>query len=168
MQRNSTMNMYKFLFSLLFTYGCWGQRIHHQSIASQGANVKVGSSIIVAQSVGQSSVIGTYKNGNLIIGQGYIQSIGLAKNSSSAIRPVSMVQYPNPVLDLANFQFSSSIGTIANLYLFDSRGRLVYSKEVELTQNNFTIDLSIVSEGVYFAKIETSHYTFSTKIIKSK
>lgn len=79
-----------------------------------------------------------------------------------------MIEYPNPVLDVANFQFSSSVGTIATLYLFDSRGRLVYSKEVELTQNNFTIDFSMVSEGVYFAKIETSHYTFSTKIIKSK
>lgn len=160
--------MYKFLFSLLFSYGCWGQRIHHQAIASQGANVKIGRGIIVSQSVGQSSVIGTYKSGNLIIGQGYIQSIGVAKNPSPILNSVSMIEYPNPVLDVANFQFSSSIGTIANLYLFDSRGRLVYSKEVELTQNNFTIDLSMVSEGVYFAKIETSHYTFSTKIIKSK
>ena len=160
--------MYNFLICLLLPSVCLGQKLHHQSIASQGFTTTIGKGIVVSQSVGQSSVIGTYKSGKLIIGQGYIQSIGLAKNSSSAIRPVSMVQYPNPVLDLANFQFSSSIGTIANLYLFDSRGRLVYSKEVELTQNNFTIDLSIVSEGVYFAKIETSHYTFSTKIIKSK
>jgi len=79
-----------------------------------------------------------------------------------------MIAYPNPVLDVANFQFSSPIGTTATFFLFDSRGRLVYSKEVELTQNTFTINLSMVSEGVYFAKIATSNYTFSTKIIKSK
>ena len=160
--------MYNFLICLLLTSVCLGQKLHHQSIASQGFTTTIGKGIVVSQSVAQSSVIGTYKSGKLIIGQGYIQSIGVAKNPSPILNSVSMIEYPNPVLDVANFQFSSSVGTIATLYLFDSRGRLVYSKEVELTQNNFTIDFSMVSEGVYFAKIETSHYTFSTKIIKSK
>lgn len=160
--------MYKYLFVLLFSLVCCGQKLHHQAIASQGFTTKIGNGIVVSQSVGQSSVIGTYKSGKLIIGQGYIQSIGVAKNPSSVTNSVSMIEYPNPVLDFANFQFSSSIGTTVDFYLFDVRGRLVYGKEAALTQNNFAIDLSMVSEGVYFVKIETPHYTFSTKIIKSK
>jgi hypothetical protein len=161
--------MYKFLFFIFICLQCYGQKVHHQVIASQGVNAKISTDIIVSQSIGQvNAVVGNYKNPKLIIGQGYIQSIGVAKNASPVNEVVSMVQYPNPVIDLANFQFSSTIGTSVNFYLFDSRGRLVYSKEAELTQNNFAIDLSMVSEGVYFAKIETSNYTFSTKILKSK
>lgn len=160
--------MIRFLIFLV-SFSGWAQQLHRQTISSQGATVKIRNGIFVSQSVGQSSgAIGNYTKGNLVVGQGYIQSLGVAKNTSPVKEVVSMVQYPNPVLDVANFQFSSSIGTIANLYLFDSRGRLVYSKESALIQNSFAIDLSMVSEGVYFAKIETSNYTFSTKIIKSK
>jgi hypothetical protein len=76
--------------------------------------------------------------------------------------------YPNPVTESANFQFSSDIGTTATLYVFDSRGRLVFNQQGEPKQNILTYDLSLLSEGVYFATIETSNYTFSTKIIKTK
>lgn len=161
--------MYKFLFCLLLGSVCWGQKLHHQTIASQGGNSKIANGITVSQSVGQvNAAVGNYKNPQLIIGQGYIQSFGIAKSTSPIREIVAMMVYPNPVIDIANFQFSSTIGTSVNFYLFDSRGRLVYSKEAGLTQNNFAIDLSMVSEGVYFAKIETSNYTFSTKILKSK
>lgn len=161
--------MYKFLFCLLLGSVCWGQKLHHQTIASQGGNSKIANGITVSQSIGQVNVaVGNYRNSKLIIGQGYIQSFGIAKSTLPIRKIVTMMVYPNPVVDIANFKFSSEIVTSANFYLFDSRGRLVYSKEAELTQSNFAIDLSIISEGVYFAKIETSNYTFSTKIIKSK
>lgn len=156
-----------FFFFLILNYS-FAQRLHHQMISSQGTNVKLGNRLIVLQSVGQCSNIGNYRNSKLVIGQGFIQSFAVSKNPVPYSNSVSVIVYPNPVLDVANFQFSSSIGTIANLYLFDSRGRLVYSKEVTLAQNNFMIDLSMVSEGVYLTKIETPNYIFSTKIIKSK
>jgi hypothetical protein len=161
--------MFKLLFCFLLTFQCWAQKLHHQVIASQGINSKISNGMIVSQSVGQvNASIGNYKNSKLIIGQGYIQSFGIAKNAAPVKEVVSMIAFPNPVIDLANFQFSSPIGSVVSFALFDSRGRLVYSKEPELIQNSFAIDLSMVSEGLYFAKITSSNYTFSTKILKSK
>ena len=161
--------MYKFLFCFLLASVSWGQKLHHQVIASQGINTKISNGMIVSQSVGQANAaVGNFKNPKMIIGQGYIQSFGIAKNTSPIQDVVSMLVYPNPIIDTVNFQFSSDIGTTATLYVFDSRGRLVFNQQGEPKQNILTYDLSLLSEGVYFATIETSNYTFSTKIIKTK
>jgi hypothetical protein len=161
--------MYKFLFCFLLASVSWGQKLHHQVIASQGINAKIANGIIISQSLGQvNAAVGNFKNPKTIIGQGYIQSFGIAKNTSPIQEVVSMLVYPNPVTDSANFQFSSDIGTTATLYVFDNRGRLVFNKQGEPKQNILTHDLSQLSEGVYFAKIETSNHTFSTKIMMTK
>jgi hypothetical protein len=161
--------MYKFLFCLLLASACWGQKLHHHTIASQGINAKITNSMIVSQSVGQSNVaVGNFKTSKLIIGQGYIQSFGIAKNTMPPQEVITMLVYPNPVIDIANFNFSSEIGAIAILDLFDSRGRLIFHQLVEPKQNSFTYDLSSLAQGVYFAKIETTNQSFSTKILKSK
>lgn len=163
------MKIFKFLICFFLAFHCWSQKLHHHVIASQGINAKITNGMIVSQSVGQvNASIGNYKNSKLIIGQGYIQSFGIVKNIFPIQEVVSMIEYPNPIIDLANFQFSSFVGTTVNFSLFDSRGRLVNNKEVELVQNNFSIDLSGVSEGIYFAKITSSKNTFFTKILKSK
>lgn len=161
--------MNKFLFCSLLAFQCWGQKLHHQVIASQGANVKIATNLAVSQSVGQANgAIGNYKNAKLILGQGYIQSFGIAKVSAPSRSTISMMVYPNPIIELATFKFSSSIGLSATLYLFDNRGRLIYNHQSEPLQNMLTYDFSFLAEGVYFAKIQTSTHTFSTKIIKSK
>jgi hypothetical protein len=161
--------MYKILFCFLLASVSWGQKLHHQVIATQGINTKIINGIIISQSVGQvNAAVGNFKNPKLIVGQGYIQSFGIAKISSPILEVVSMRIYPNPVSGNVNFQFSSDIGTTATLYVFDSRGRLVFNQQGDPKQNILTHDLSQLSEGVYFAKIETSNHTFSTKIIKTK
>jgi len=161
--------MYNFLFCLILASACWGQKIHHQTIASQGVNTNITNEMLVSQSIGQvNAAIGNFISPKLILGQGYIQSFGLLKNTMSIQEVVTMIVYPNPVIDIANFQFSSDIGSKTTLYLFDNRGRLIYNQIGKPKQNILIHDLSILSEGVYFAKIETSKHTFSTKIIKTK
>lgn len=161
--------MYKFLFCLLLGSVCWGQKLHHQTIASQGINSKITNGIIVSQSVGQVNAgVGNFKTPKIIIGQGYIQSFGITKSTLTIRDIITIMVYPNPVIDIANFKFSSEIGTTAKLDLFDSRGRLIIHHLVESKNKSFTYDLSVLSEGVYFAKIETINQTFSTKIFKSK
>ena len=161
--------MYKFLFCLLITSYSWGQKLHHQSIASQGVNSKITNGMTVSQSIGQvNAAVGNFKNPKLIIGQGYIQSFGIAKSTLPILEIVTMMVYPNPVVDIANFKFSSEIGMIATFDLFDNRGRLIVHQLVGPKNNSFKYDLSMLSEGVYFAMIETTNQTFSTKIFKSK
>lgn len=161
--------MHKFLFYFLLSSACWSQKLHHQTIASTGVNSKILNGIIVLQSIGQSNAtVGNYKNSTLIIGQGYIQSSGIAKSALPIVEKITMMVYPNPVIDIINFKFSHEIGTKATFNLFDSRGRLIALQTVEPKQNNFTYDLSTLAQGVYFARIETTNQSFTTKILKSK
>lgn len=163
--------MYKiilFLF-LFFCTSSWSQKVHHQVISSQGVTERLSNGMIVAQSIGQANAaIGNYKNTSISIGQGYIQSYGKAKFTSPTKTVVSVVTYPNPAVDNVNFKFSSNVGSDATFSLFDSRGRLVLSQKKEIVQETATISLSVLAEGVYFAKVETKDYNFSSKILISK
>ena len=116
---------------------------------------------------GQSSVIGNYRAGTAIVGQGFIQS-KIENFITNRNEIHSVVVYPNPVVDLATFKFSPAVEFSAKLFIFESRGRLVYSVQGEVHQNTLTVDLSQLAQGVYFAMIETTNHTFSTKILNLK
>ncbi len=161
--------MYKFIFCFFLSFTSWSQKLHHQIITSQGISSQSTNDIIVLQSVGQvNAVIGNFINSKLIIQQGYIQSPNRIKNNSLFKEAGLMIVYPNPIINNVIFKFSHEISDNAVLYLFDSTGKLAYQQLTEPKENSFTYDLSLISEGVYFAKIETSKHTFSTKIIKTK
>ncbi len=54
--------MYKFLFCFLLASVSWGQKLHHQVIASQGINAKIANGIIISQSLGQvNAAVGILK-----------------------------------------------------------------------------------------------------------
>jgi formaldehyde-activating enzyme involved in methanogenesis len=148
---------------------CWSQQLHHQTISSQGGNHKLVNGTIVSQSVGQiNSTIGNYKNSTLKVGQGFIQSFARSKATAPVQSVVEVTVYPNPVVDIVNFQFSSNIGKSITFDLFDARGRLVLHQKQEITNDLFTTSLATVAEGVYFVKIQTPTHTLSTKLFKSK
>ena len=161
--------MHRIILFLFFCTTTWSQKIHHQVVSSQGVTQKLPNGMIVAQSVGQANAaIGNFKNNTMAIGQGYIQSYGKAKFTSPTKTLISVVAYPNPVVDQVNFKFSSNVGTTAIISLFDNRGRLVHSEKQAIDQEAASLSLAFLAEGVYFAKIETKDHHFSTKILKSK
>lgn len=161
--------MHRFILFLFICTSAWSQKIHRQVVSSQGITQKLPNGMIVAQSIGQANAaIGNFKNNTMAIGQGYIQSYGKAKFTSPTKVSITVVAYPNPVVDQVNFKFSSNVGTTATISLFDNRGRLIHSEQQAIDQEVASLSLAVLAEGVYFAKIETKDYQFSTKILKSK
>lgn len=155
-----------FFLSLHFSYA---QRLHHQTISSQGGGFKLSNGAFVSQSVGQSSMaLGNYKDTKTLIGQGFIQ--GFSKSSSGSVipTPATVVAYPVPAVDVINFRFSTPLSSSIVVSFFDTRGRLVLTQKGDPIQNVFSMSIASLSEEVYFTKIESSNYIFSTKIIKSK
>jgi hypothetical protein len=75
------------------------------------------------------------------------------------IQANNMKVYPNPVSDL--LYLSTSGQPIDNVFVYDLMGRLVLSQSV----NNSSVDMSKLSDGVYFVKTDSdSEQTF--KIVK--
>ena len=157
----------KIILLLLITVSGYSQRLHHQMFSSQGTSTNTSSGVSVRQTIGQQSAIGNYRNSYLIVGQGFLQS-----NKMKILIPpdisVTTTNYPNPFIDIVNFQFSSPIAGPIKISLFDVMGRLVYYNEKVSINNIVTIDNLSFAQGEYFVKLTAKNYTYSTNLLKSK
>ncbi len=99
------------------------------------------------------SVVATAANGCESVSQAYNPSAGLNENS------ISYFVFPNPTEGIFTIQ---STVLISSWELKDVRGRIIKeSKEGELT-----IDISLLSTGNYFLKVNSEKGTLITKICK--
>lgn len=78
--------------------------------------------------------------------------------------------YPNPVKDVLNIEMNAAgKGT---LVLTDVTGKIIATKPFETTKSgNVSLQLnndSVLPDGIYFVKVETSSYTETSKILISK
>jgi formaldehyde-activating enzyme involved in methanogenesis len=161
--------MCRIIFLLLVFSSSWSQKLHHQVIATQGGTTTLTNGVQVVQSIGQvNSTIGNRSFSKFTVGQGFIQSFARSKATAPVQSVVEVTVYPNPVVDIVNFQFSSNIGKSITFDLFDARGRLVLHQKQEIINDLFTTSLATVAEGVYFVKIQTPTHILSTKLLKSK
>jgi hypothetical protein len=157
----------KIILLLLVTFSSFSQRLHHQMLSSQGTSTHTSGGVTVRQTIGQQSVIGNYRNSDIIVGQGFLQSNKM-KTALPPVITITTITYPNPFIDRVNFQFSSPITGPIKVALFDIMGRLVYYKEKMAVDNTLTIDNLSFAQGEYFAKLTAKNYTYTTNLLKSK
>ena len=150
---------------LLAPLSTFSQKLHHQMLSSLGGNATLQSGKIVKYTVGQQSVSGT-KIGNVTVQQGYQQSSWdniIAKN----VITVNTTTYPNPYVDIINFQFSQSIGENVSLLVYDVLGRQVYSNTLQIFDNKTSVNLQVLQSAEYFVQLSNNTFTHHTKIIKN-
>ena len=73
------------------------QSIHHQMISSQAESSVVSSGLIVKQTIGQLSIIGSF-SGNLVVQQGFQQSYW--DNHLNSSNPILVSISPNPFTEI--------------------------------------------------------------------
>ena len=134
-------------------------------ISAQGGSATTQSGIVVKYTIGQQSVTGT-KTGNVIVQQGFQQSNWdniIAKN----VITVNTKTYPNPYVDIINFQFSQSIGENVSLLVYDLLGRHVYSNMLQIFENTTSVNLQVLPSAEYLVQLSNNKFTYHTKIIKN-
>jgi N-acetylneuraminic acid mutarotase len=72
---------------------------------------------------------------------------------------------PNPAHDKVTIQLKEASATFEHVSLFSVSGQLILEK-TGLNNNNFTLDIESIPNGVYFLKIELGDEVISQKIIK--
>jgi hypothetical protein len=144
-----------------------GQSLHHQSLGAQGSVKKLESGHYISQSIGQQSSTGNYTKGGYAIIQGFQQS-AWDKLIADTVLPsnLDLKVYPNPFVDTVGFYFSGAIEGDMQIMVFETTGRLIVSRMVNLANNGFQIDLSFLSKGVYLAHVGNLDFTTYVKIIK--
>ena len=150
---------------LICTCNTYSQTLHHQMISAQGGNAVTNSGIVVKYSIGQQSVTGT-KTGNVIVQQGFQQS-NWDKIIANNVVLVNTTTFPNPYIDIINFQFSQSIGENVSLLVYDVLGRQVYSNTLKIFDNKTSVNLQVLQSAEYFVQLSNNTFTYHTKIIKN-
>jgi hypothetical protein len=156
-------------FQLLFiviSFHSFGQQIHHQTNAAQGAIVSVPSVGLIKQTIGQQSVIGNYVGDNIFVGQGFLQGNFTKKAISTT--SIEVLTYPNPFVSTLNFQFSAAITTPIDIKLYDVVGRVVYTAKTSVENNVLSIDNLALPNGSYIISLKAQNLNYTTSLIKSK
>ncbi len=73
----------------------------------------------------------------------------------------ALVVYPNPVKDVLNVSFDTAINSIA---VYNMMGQVVMARM--LNSNDTAIDVSTLSAGTYFVKVQSDATSKTVKIIK--
>ena len=152
---------------LFIAFPFYGQVLHHQMISAQGKSVVLPNKIILSQSIGQQSVVGTTTSG-ITIQQGFQQNYWSKLIAKETLpQELKITTYPNPFVTLVNFQFSKPINGQISVFVFDIRGRLIIEKQENGSNSILTLDLSPLPSAEYLVRLSATNLNYYTKILKS-
>lgn len=150
---------------LLFSLPFYGQVLHHQMLSSQGDTKKLSNGLVVKQTIGQQSSIGTSKQ-DYIIMQGFQQSFWNKYIATNYYSNIETKTFPNPFTNTINFEFSEPIDEIVNVSIFDISGRLIFKKSQKPIDKILTFDLRIMSGKQFLVQLQSVNFVHYTKIIR--
>jgi hypothetical protein len=116
------------------------------------------------QSIGQSSVIGSFTKGELVLHQGFLQPYSLIVVSHDLPEFKADV-YPNPFVNSFSISFAEEILNSLTVTLFDIDGKVLYSGRFAPSQK-ITINNGDLPPGFYIIKILNGQRQFTQRVIK--
>jgi len=131
------------------------------SSKTQTSNGKLFS---VQQSIGQSSVIDSYKAKGYVLRQGFLQPFNGSSNSKTN-QDLQATVSPNPFSENIIVSFSEAILDDLYVTLYDMFGQTVFNKQYQATQE-LNLDFAYLPSGLYIIKINTSRKHLTAKLIK--
>ena len=122
---------------------------------------------VVQQSFGQAGVIGTLRQGRLVLRQGFIQPFTVSTTVKDGPQVgLLAVVYPNPFMERVTVSFSHKVSPPVAISVFDMAGRLVYRKE-HREEENLEVELQGLAPANYILSIVTGDKTYVQQIIKT-
>jgi hypothetical protein len=128
--------------------------------------VTPGGTFLVAQSIGQASVIGTYSKNNYTICQGFQQPLISAQiiKLDEADELKARI-YPNPFKQSVYVLFDELIKNECKVSVYNLNGTILYSDTYPPVQQ-LNIPLESFAQGNYILKITSDKKLLISKIIK--
>ncbi|QEK52316.1 T9SS type A sorting domain-containing protein [Pedobacter aquae] len=156
------------VFCLLGFFGLQvkAQSLHHQMLSSLGSTNILKNGMIVRQTVGQQSVIGSSSLSNIIIQQGFQQSMVSKFIPVYNISSIETTIYPNPFLSALNIKFSETISEKMSAALYNMFGVMVYKREYNAPLITMDFNFEQLAPGSYILVLTSKNYTHSKTLIK--
>jgi hypothetical protein len=132
------------------------------TISSTGTNIsKTTTDLFIQQSIGQSSVIGSFKSEKMYFSQGFLT--GISKNKSSSNKSISVLAFPNSFVNEINFRFFPEYNKEVAMSIFDMSGKIVYKNKITPINSAVEINLEKLSSGLYIV-----FFNFGTRLLQSR
>ena len=144
----------------------YGQRLHHQMLASQGGTFKTSSGLIVRQSVGQMSATGNASFSGISLQQGFQQSLISQFFPVYNLNSLSTTLYPNPFNGMLNVAFSAPITEDLSVSLFNMFGVSLFTQTYTAPASVLNFNFEALPAGSYVLRMTAKNYSFSKTIIK--
>jgi len=137
-------------------------------ISGSSKNILINShNYVIQQSVGQSSVIGTFWGNNYVLRQGFIQPYISEKiQDGIETKSLNLHVYPNPVFEFLFLEFNEVINGELKITMIDMTGRLLFSETYQASQK-IQLYVKDLSSGQYILKVISNDKNFIRKIIKN-
>jgi len=120
---------------------------------------------LVSQSIGQSSVIGTFSKNNYTIRQGFQQPLISAQLIKTDNNWLNVSLFPNPFDQTINIRFGDIIENEIIVIVYNLSGAILHSKTYPPAQL-LHIPLESLSNGNYILKITSDKKQMVSTIIK--
>ena len=125
-----------------------------------------GRSYIICQSIGQSSVIGTYSQNTYTFMQGFQQPINSARIFKLPPEDELLINlYPNPFSHYVNISFNDPVAEDVFVQLTDITGKIIYTNKFPAAQL-ISLPLNHLQYGVYILKVIAGNKQFRANLIK--
>jgi hypothetical protein len=134
------------------------------TLASMGKGEISYQNFIIRQSIGQSSVIGRFRNNGVNVGQGFLSGVLPARKSKE--EPLKIIAYPNSFVDEVRFRFVPGYNFDVAMTVYDLNGKQVFQGTKEPLNNEIGLDLDYLSSGLYLVKFKFGNSFTQTRIIK--
>lgn len=125
----------------------------------------IGTNHSVIQSIGQSSVIGSFAKNNIRISQGFLQPAGFKSAEHDEISKNADI-YPNPFASSFSVLFPYEISKSISVLIFSMDGRIIYSKRFPPSRE-ITLIPGQIPSGLYIVRIITDRHLFTGRVIKN-
>ena len=155
-----------FLFFSLIAIQSKSQQLHRQMLSSMGSTSVTNTGIIVLQTVGQQSVIGTQSVSNLVMQQGYQQSLLSKYFPLININKIATSVYPNPFKDRITINFSELVPGEMTVDLYNMFGVITHKYRVKDSPLTMSYDFGELPSGSYVLQIKAPNYLFTKTLIK--
>jgi hypothetical protein len=145
--------------------GAYGQSLRNQSIGAMGSSTNTASGgLYLQQSVGQSSVTGTFATSSTYLSQGFLR--GIVGPSLELLPPFAAIAFPNAFADQLRLRFTTDHSDATQVQLYDSQGRKVYEQLHQPLDREIELQLPSLAAGIYLVQLTSGQRHTQIRVIK--
>lgn len=142
-----------------------GQSLRNQSIGAMGSSSSSTSGeLYIQQSIGQSSITGTFATSSAYLSQGFLR--GFMALSKEVLPPFAAIAFPNAFAEQLRLRFTTDHSDATQVQIYDSQGRKVYEQLHQPMDREIELQLPSLAAGIYLVQLTSGQRHTQIRIIK--